>query len=367
MYDENGNELWRKYSSWNSTSEVSVIENSLNLTKGIYYLRYKKYDNYKSGNYQFSLNFTSANESFEEINGGSNNSLAEASLIEFNVTYNGQLAQNDDKDFYKFIVSSEQNLEVNVNSDMKYLDIFIYDSKGIEIADWDPYWNDITKKLEYTNRSLTVQPGTYYIVIAQDSWESWVGSYTLNIGEYFKVEKVKLNATKKVLTQVKTFTLKKTITPSNATDKTVVWSSSNSSVATVNEKGKVKTLKPGVSTITAVSNDNKNIMESCVIIVKPKKAVTISSLKKYSNSYYGYKGFQISYKQISGVNGYQISYAKNKKFNKAISKFVSSSYAGDTITNLSKGTYYVRVRSYVENNGTKYYGPWSIVKSIKVK
>ena len=37
-------------------------------------------------------------------------------------------------------------------------------------------------------------------------------------------------------------------------------------------------------------------------------------------------------------------------------------------TNITKGkTYYIRVRAYKTVNGTKYYGAWSKVKSIKCK
>ena len=74
--------------------------------------------------------------------------------------------------------------------------------------------------------------------------------------------------------------------------------------------------------------------------------------------------------KVSRCSGYQVQYSKNKSFSSVIStKTVSgqskTSYTGK---NFTKGkTYYVRVRAYKTVNGTKYYGAWSSVKSIKCK
>ena len=69
-------------------------------------------------------------------------------------------------------------------------------------------------------------------------------------------------------------TLKTTITPSNATNKNVTWSTNNKTVATVSSKGVVKGLKAGTVTITATSKDNKKIKATCKITVNPKVSVT---------------------------------------------------------------------------------------------
>lgn len=58
-----------------------------------------------------------------------------------------------------------------------------------------------------------------------------------------------------------------TITPSNATSKTVIWTSSNSSVATVNASGVVKGVKQGVATIKAEATDGSGEWDSIRISV----------------------------------------------------------------------------------------------------
>lgn len=65
--------------------------------------------------------------------------------------------------------------------------------------------------------------------------------------------KVKLSKTKATIEKGKTLTLKATLTPSDLTDKSVTWESSNTKVATVTSVGKVKGVKAGTATITCTS------------------------------------------------------------------------------------------------------------------
>lgn len=93
------------------------------------------------------------------------------------------------------------------------------------------------------------------------------------------VTKVKLNASEKSLTVGDSATLKATVSPSNATVKTVKWASSNKAVATVSSKGVVKALSAGTTVVTATSG-SKSAM--CVVTVsnpvadKPVTGVTLN-------------------------------------------------------------------------------------------
>ena len=83
-----------------------------------------------------------------------------------------------------------------------------------------------------------------------------------------KVTGVKLNKSSKSLTIGDTFTLTATVKPNNATDKSVTWSSSNTSVATVDENGVVTAVAEGTATITATASNG--VEASCTVTVKQK-------------------------------------------------------------------------------------------------
>ena len=75
-----------------------------------------------------------------------------------------------------------------------------------------------------------------------------------------------------------TATIKATVSPSNATDKTVKWSSSDAAVVSVDNNGAVKALKVGGAVITATAGTKT---ATCTIIVTAKEiAVTGITLDK---------------------------------------------------------------------------------------
>lgn len=73
--------------------------------------------------------------------------------------------------------------------------------------------------------------------------------------EIISVESVSISGSTAALTVGSTRNLSAVITPSNATNKNVVWTSSNSSIATVNSGGKVTAVSPGQVTITVTTED----------------------------------------------------------------------------------------------------------------
>ncbi len=85
------------------------------------------------------------------------------------------------------------------------------------------------------------------------------------------VTSVTLNKSTLTLTKYDTSILTATVLPTNATNKTLTWTSSNTSVATVDGDGKVTAVGPGTATITAKSNDGSNKSATCAVTVNDKK------------------------------------------------------------------------------------------------
>ena len=79
------------------------------------------------------------------------------------------------------------------------------------------------------------------------------------------VSKVTLNKTKVGLGKGKTVTLKATVTPEEATNADVIWTSSDPKVAAVDANGKVKALKFGKAKITAEAADGSGSKAVCEV------------------------------------------------------------------------------------------------------
>ena len=86
--------------------------------------------------------------------------------------------------------------------------------------------------------------------------------------EPVQVTDVELDIAQKALNVGDTFTITATVKPDNATDKSVTWSSSNTSVATVDENGVVTAVAEGTATITATASNG--VEASCTVTVKQK-------------------------------------------------------------------------------------------------
>ena len=98
-------------------------------------------------------------------------------------------------------------------------------------------------------------------------------------------------------------------------------------------------------------------------VAKPKSA----SIKKVKGAK---KAIAVEWKKVSGVSGYEIQAATDKKFkkNKKNVTVKKQKTTKVTIKKLkAKKKYYVRIRTYKTVNGKKVYSSWSKVKTIKTK
>ena len=91
--------------------------------------------------------------------------------------------------------------------------------------------------------------------------------YLLALVEPIKVSEITLDVTSCTLEIGKTTTIKANVLPSDASNKSLEWTSSNPSVATVDNDGFVTAVSTGTATITATTTDGSKLSASCEITV----------------------------------------------------------------------------------------------------
>ncbi len=116
--------------------------------------------------------------------------------------------------------------------------------------------------------------GTTTIMVTSNNGKK--AEFTINVvNKSVPVTSIKLNKDDVTLTEGESLTLKLSVTPSNTTEHSYKWTSSNTSVATVDSNGKVKALKSGTTLITVKTSNNK--IAICDVTVKAKVVVVAVS------------------------------------------------------------------------------------------
>ena len=147
---------------------------------------------------------------------------------------------------------------------------------------WAQRWYICGEQGSYCFRA---QCGELVIDIPNDSTENgenvWMWTYNGGSAQQFSIQKmnicsgVTLNYSNKTLSKIgATIQLKGTVLPAEATNKMLLWSSSNTAVATVDSNGLVTAVGAGSATITATTQDGSNISATCEIAVCELLTVT---------------------------------------------------------------------------------------------
>lgn len=123
------------------------------------------------------------------------------------------------------------------------------------------------------NGKVTAVGAGNVTITAKAGGKSAVCMVTVNV----LVESITLNRTNITLDEGESTTLKATVTPKDATDKTVTWSSSDESIVTVDQNGTINAIKQGSADILANAGDKQ---ATCSITVV--KRVTSISIDKES-------------------------------------------------------------------------------------
>ena len=112
-----------------------------------------------------------------------------------------------------------------------------------------------------------------------DGWKEY------NIVEFGRIDVTGISLSQGTLNFTaagQTATLTAIVAPSNATNKSITWTSSNRSVATVDANGNVTAVANGTTTVTARTNDGSNLSATCSVTVDISELSGFSNYKLYT-------------------------------------------------------------------------------------
>ena len=150
---------------------------------------------------------------------------------------------------------------------------------------------------------------------------------------------VALNKTTLTLDIGKTSNLRATVYPSNASNKKCTWSSSNTSVATVDGNGKVTAKASGTATITVKTSNGKTA--TCKVTVN-LPAPQITGLANTTG------GIKISWNKVSGAYGYRLYYKPASGGWKRFKDTTATSFTDSGVSPNRTETYTIRC---IDKNG----------------
>lgn len=286
-------------------------------------------------------------------------------------------------DVFEFSIPIEGSISIELSSENdRYMteDWFLFNSSNLDsyLSAYYAYsyshYNS-AKGLYFASINMNLSKGTYYLVCLHDDYNTESGRLWGNCSlmlkykpsilkpSTFKVASRNVNSLKLSWSKVGNASGYQLQRKSGSTYKTVANTTSTS--YTVKNLSSATTYTFRVRTYKTVSG--KKYYSSWKTLSTPTKPAKVSIKTPATNSKH-----QIiaKWNTVKRTSGYQVQYCKNKSCSnviatKTISGQSKTSYTGN---NFTKGrTYYVRVRAYKTVNGTKYYGSWSSVKSIKCK
>ena len=193
--------------------------------------------------------------------------------------------------------------------------------------------------------------GTTVITVTSVADNTKTATCTVNVVPT-PVEGVSLNKTSTTLlilnpNNMPTEQLTATITPANAENKNVTWTSSNTAVATVSSTGLVTAVAPGTATITVLTEDGGYTASCQVRVIKTYYSVNLNASNTYgwtdssitpdSNSYYSYQSD--NYHQANSLATMSVTVVGYTEFTVYIRSNAESTYDYMVVRNLDAAAF----------------------------
>ena len=192
-----------------------------------------------------------------------NDTIQAAYPINLGTTYQSYISTTTDLDFYKLNVSTTGNINITLSDLPSDYDLNLYNSNGDNVA-WGQNYGTASESINFN----VTQTGNYYIRVNSYSGSSTTQKYSLRVlGEStVPVTGVSLDKTTANLKVGEGTTLVETVNPTDATNKSVTWVSSDALVATVDSVGNVTGVGEGTTTIAVITAEG-GYTDSCYVTV----------------------------------------------------------------------------------------------------
>ena len=197
-----------------------------------------------------------------QINVGFNLLITSIEVVSTNIIFNTAQKLSD------YTSGITANLTYNKTSEnISGLAYSNFASKGITLKLLNP------SGVEYSITSLFGTAGTWTIKIVSNKDNTVFGSINITVNA-IPVTGISVTGSSTTLEVESTLQLTVSVTPNNATNQTVAWSSNHESIATVNTNGLVTGVSEGEARITATANDGSAVYGYIDLTITPKPIQT---------------------------------------------------------------------------------------------
>ena len=202
----------------------------------------------------------------------------------------------------------------------------------------------------WVNCTVKAEAGQSFIFL-QNTWRDYgkekgvnirIKAYTNDIIKTIPVTNITIRGDSEKMQLGERDALFASLLPVNATNQTVIWSSTDNSIATVDSEGNVTAKKCGIVSVIAASGDGK-VRDTYKITVYPSKTKVNAVWNQYT------KSVSLTWNKIEGVDGYRII-RKNANGSNLIKDCIGDSVTSYMDNSVNRQYIYV-VQPYIKLNG----------------
>lgn len=177
------------------------------------------------------------------------------------------------------IILDNNNLYLYEGQTYKLNTVILPTNATIQNVDWISSNPDVAT-VDKNGNIKAVSSGNCAIVAVSTDGSNVSAISNVTVTKPKIVSSIALSETEITLNEGASTTLFAIVSPDNANNKSVIWKSSDETVATVNQDGRVTANSKGTASITATSTDGSNISASCSVnVVKLVTSIFISDAK----------------------------------------------------------------------------------------